>query len=84
MLRAKREAGTISEECVLVMDAMDIRSQLCYDQNSDSWKGCVNYGEDAHGAEHVEKPLATQALVVMAVGLKERWRYPVAYFLTSK
>ena len=60
---------------------MSIKNDVLWDAKTKTFVGNVNYGnivaeDGATGAEN--------ALVVMAVGLKQRWRYPINSILFGK
>jgi hypothetical protein len=63
--------------CSLMLDAMSLRKNLVWDAKSHKMIGFVDYGT---GAEEDERE-ATEALVVMAVGLNSPWKIPIGYFL---
>ena len=69
-----------NKDCVLLVDEMSIKSDVLWDAKTKTFVGNVNYGnivaEDGDTA-------AENALVVMAVGLKQPWSYPIAYFLVN-
>lgn len=61
----------------VVYDEISIRKMEEYDHETDSRTGFVTYGTD-----YGEK-LAKEALVFMVVGINEKFKLPVAYFLVS-
>lgn len=62
----------------LLIDEVSLRSGLSYHQPSDTV-----YGFEDNGRER-SKELVTSALCVMAVGVLEKWSYPLGFYLTSK
>ena len=60
---------------------MSIRKDTQWDKKQSKFVGNTNYG-DIRGED--PENIATNALVIMAVGLKSPWQMPIAYFLTSK
>ena len=65
-------------ECALILDEMSIRSDTQWDKKKSQFVGNVDYGEiKGEDAENI----ASNVLVVMAVGLKSPWQKPIAYFL---
>ena len=63
-----------------MLDAMSIRKQLVYDPHTKETVGFVNLGV---GEEDDSEELASEALVIMLVGLRGRWKAPIAYFFTK-
>ena len=77
----KDRIGTqdIEPDCVLICDSMSIRKQMLYDDRAGQYIGYVDIGD---GNEDVR--LAGEALVLLASGLKTKWRYPIGYFLVGE
>lgn len=69
------------KDCNLIFDSMSIRKKILYDSSEDKFLGYCDFG--GIQAEAHETP-ATEALVFMLVGLKGKWKCPIAYFLQSK
>ena len=68
-------------ECALILDEMSIRKDTQWDKKQSKFVGNVDYGKiKGEDSENI----ATNVLVVMAVGLKSPWQRPIAYFLTNK
>lgn len=65
--------------CCLMLDAMSIRKQLLYDGHSKTTVGFINLGV---GEEEESEQLASEALVFMLVGLRGKWKAPIAYYFT--
>ena len=68
-------------ECALIVDEMSIRTETKWDRKLSKFVGNVDYGNIK--GENQEN-MATNVLVVMAVGLKAHWKIPIAYFLTNR
>ena len=64
----------------LLTDSMSIRKQIIYDRAKGTYVGHVNTGTAV--LQDVEIA-ATEALVFLLVGLKEVWKFPIAYFLVD-
>ena len=62
---------------------MSIRSMMEWDSSSNRMMGFVDLGLNL-GNNADSDQLATEVLVVMAVGLVGHWKTPIAYFLTAK
>jgi hypothetical protein len=60
---------------------MSIRTETKWDRKLSKFVGNVDYGNIK--GENPEN-MATNVLVVMAVGLKAHWKIPIAYFLTNR
>lgn len=69
----------VEPDCVLICDSMSIRKQLIYNDHVGRYVGYVDIGDGCPGTK-----LAGEALVLLASGLKEKWRYPIGYFLVGK
>lgn len=65
-----------NRHCILCMDEMSIKSNLFYNIRSDEIIGF-------HHTSQKTYDLATEALVLMARGINENWKQPLAYFLVS-
>ena len=61
-----------------MLDAMALRRQIVYDHRAKRLFGYVNLGMDDESEEE-----AKEALVIMAVGLRAKWKAPIAYYLTG-
>jgi hypothetical protein len=79
MMQQKSQKLSDSDRmCALVFDEITLKTAVTYDKFSDSIVGYENFGEFGS----TEKP-ANHALVLMARGLKSKWKQPLAYFLVS-
>lgn len=79
MLRLKVNPQEAKDKLTwLLMDEMSIRKGLAYDKSSD-----IIYGFKDDGKKR-ENVLASSSLVVMAVGVCKKWKFPVGYFFTEK
>jgi len=67
-------------DCIIILDEMALKAQTLVERKSGRLVGNVDYGCIQGEAK---ENTANHALVVMAVGLKEKWQYPIAYFLTT-
>ncbi|KAK8759584.1 hypothetical protein V5799_002784 [Amblyomma americanum] len=69
--------------CSIVLDRMSIRNACEPDATSGRLIGFVDLGcsQDPDDADNV--PLATEALVFMAVGIAAPWKMPFGYFLNA-
>ena len=63
----------------VVIDEMHLHADTPYNQSTQTFEGQIDYG---NGKDEMGE-LATHALVVMAVGVTARFKYPIAYFLTG-
>lgn len=62
--------------CNLVMDEMAIRKHMEYDGHQ--FRGYVDHGTGNNDSDSL--PVATEALVLMAVPLNWSWKIPIGYF----
>jgi hypothetical protein len=62
----------------LMLDAMSIKKHLQYNPRTKRMSGYVDLGNGCN-----ETDPATEALVLMVVGLKGHWKAPIGYFFTS-
>lgn len=65
----------------LVYDEMAIRVREDYDQHTDTKTGFVNFGTDCVDSNN--QKYAREALVFLVTGVNEKFKTPVAYFLTA-
>ena len=63
--------------CSMMMDEIAIRKQVLWDGKK--YVGYIDHGVPVE--DFASLPEAKEALVMMIVGIKERWKIPVAYFL---
>jgi len=63
--------------CCLMFDEMSIRENLCFNQKL----GCIEGFEDL-GSQGRTSNIANRAQVFMLRGLCQKWKQPVAYYLT--
>ena len=68
-------------DIVLQLDEMSIRKDTPYDFSEHRFMGHVDYGL---GDVADNSPLATNALVCLAVGISGGWKIPVGYIFTNK
>lgn len=64
--------------CAVVVDGMSIHKDKQWDANLGRYVGAVDFGFD-----EVTSETASEAYVVMAVGLKGNWKVPLAYFMVN-
>lgn len=79
IIQERIRSQDIEADCVLISDSMSIRKQLVYDEHDGRYVGYVDIGD---GCEDTR--VAGEALVILASGLKKKWRYPIGYFLVGK
>ena len=79
IIKERIENEEIEAECVLICDSMAIRKQVIYDSRQGRHHGYVDFGD---GEE--DPRMAGEALVFLVSGLKQKWRYPIAYFLVGE
>ena len=75
------KTGHSMTDAVLVVDALAIHKGTFWDPKNQQYVGNVNYGIAV--SEACENP-ATEALVLLAVGLRGFWKHPIAYVLQDK
>jgi len=68
-------------DIVIQLDEMSIRKDTPFDASSHRFLGHVDYGLGDVGDS---APLATNALVCLAVGISGGWKIPVGYIFTNK
>jgi len=64
----------------LMLDEMSLRKQIEYDSKTSSFNGYVDIGEGV--TEEDPKP-ATEALVIMVVGINWHFKIPIGYFFIA-
>ena len=80
-LKLDVQQDTDMVDCAFMFDSMSIRKQTVWDLSASRYIGFVDYG--AASIEPV-KELTSEVLVILRVGLKKKWKYPVGYFLINK
>ena len=71
------QGDPIFENATIVVDAMSIKEYLQYDPKIKRTFGYVDHGANATATG--SNVIATDALVVMLVSMKGRWKLPLAY-----
>lgn len=69
--------------CSIMLDGMTIRKKCHLDSKSGKLIGYDDFGNRPTALEADDAPLATDALVLMAVGLAAPWKISFGYFLDS-
>ena len=64
----------------LMLDEMSVKKQIDYDTRDSSQKGYVDLGTGENDDSAKE---ATQALIIMAVGVNQHFKIPIAYFFVA-
>ena len=77
----KKDMAEDRRDVVVMFDAMHLKKAYSFDTGSQTYVGSVNYGHLHTGCED---SLATEALVVMVVGMKKHFKHPIGYFLIDK
>lgn len=65
------------DRCTLLLDGMKIKKRLDYDHHVSSYTGFVDWGD---GFSNDSEEMATEALVIMAVGIQGRWKQPIGRY----
>jgi hypothetical protein len=71
--------SSISKMCTISVDEMCIKSHLDYDSRKDKIIGLEDFGDGVKS-----NCLATSAIVIMARGVIENWKQPLAYYLVNE
>ena len=82
-MKEKVAEGNKSSKPVFVsmmLDEMSLKKQIDYNSTSSSFTGYVNIGNGL--SEEGQKP-ATDALVIMVVGINWHFKIPIAYFFIA-
>ena len=79
VFEAMKMFPNLDKDCTLMVDGMSIRKQLIWDTKSKSYLGFCDYGNDIN--LEPKKTEAKEALVMMVVGLRRRWKWPIGEFL---
>ncbi len=64
----------------IMLDEMSLKKQIEYDSKTSSFRGYVDIGSGSSADD--SKP-ATDALVIMAVGINQHFKLPLGYFFTA-
>ena len=65
-------------QCVLIFDEMSIKSNLTYNENADFIEGFEDLGSGGRS-----QFVANHVLAFMVRGLRQKWKQPLCYYLTS-
>lgn len=69
--------------CSIMLDGMSIRKKIDLDSKSGRLIGYVDFGGGQSPEDTDDAPFATDALVLMAVGVAAPWKIPIGYFLDN-
>ena len=80
VIATKVEAmSSTAKMCVISMDEMSLKSHLFYECSKDKVIGLEGLGD-----EITSNKLATSAIVLMARGIIENWKQPIAYYFVNE
>ncbi|XP_051474228.1 DNA transposase THAP9 [Apus apus] len=68
--------------CALMIQDMSLEKQQQWDPQTKCLTGYVNLGAGVLDAD--EAPLASEAIIIMAVGISSPWTAPLGYFLVNR
>lgn len=77
---ASGKEAWLYRHCAVMIDGMKIKKYIEYDASSKSQVGFINFGP---ALDSDSETLATEALVIMAVGIHGHWKVPLGYFLVN-
>ena len=69
-------------DCVLICDAMSIKSSIFYNPVTGNYEGYVDYGDGNEVPD--DNIIATEASVSMLVSFRGHWKYLIRYVLDDK
>ena len=75
-------ADPVKSECILIMDGIHLKTHVDFVPVHGD-RVVVGYADYGAGPCIETGELASEALVLMAVGVVQAWRMPLAYFLTD-
>ncbi|XP_058439422.1 DNA transposase THAP9 isoform X2 [Marmota monax] len=68
--------------CSLIIKGISLKEQLQWDPSSNSLQGFMDFGLGKLDAD--ETPLASETILLMAVGIFGHWRTPLGYFFVNR
>nr|XP_051675584.1 DNA transposase THAP9 isoform X1 [Oryctolagus cuniculus] len=68
--------------CSLIIKSVSLKQQLQWDPSSQSLQGFMDFGLGKLDAD--ETPLASETVLLMAVGIYGHWRTPLGYFFVNR
>lgn len=79
-LKEQREGahGWKYDICAVTIDAMSLKKEIKWDPHRQLPVGYVDMGSEISSSE-----VASEALVVLVMGIKSAWKRPIAYFATT-
>ncbi len=72
VFEAVKTFSDIDKDCVLIIDGMCILKRLIWDLKTNTYTGFCYYGAEVNLES--KKTEATEALVIMVVGIRKRWK----------
>ncbi|XP_027628851.1 DNA transposase THAP9 isoform X2 [Tupaia chinensis] len=82
-LQRKVENGDqLYQYCSLIIKGVSLKQQLQWDPSSNTLQGFMDFGLGTLDADEI--PLASETILLMAVGIFGHWRTPLGYFLVNR
>uniref|UniRef100_A0A8C9DQ70 THAP domain containing 9 n=1 Tax=Prolemur simus TaxID=1328070 RepID=A0A8C9DQ70_PROSS len=82
-LQRRVEGGDqLYQYCSLIVKSVSLKQQLQWDPRSHSLQGFMDFGLGKLDAD--ETPLASETVLLMAVGIFGHWRTPLGYFFVNR
>lgn len=78
--KVKGQNGPNFKMCTILMEYRPLRKDLHWDDATGKLNGYVDYGFKLNSSLGDNQAIASQALVVMAVGVAGNWKLPLGYF----
>ncbi|XP_032095670.1 DNA transposase THAP9 [Sapajus apella] len=80
--RRVQNGDQLYQYCSLIIKSIPLKQQLQWDPSSHSLQGFMDFGLGKLDAD--ETPLATETVLLMAVGVFGHWRTPLGYFFVNR
>ncbi|XP_043428290.1 DNA transposase THAP9 isoform X2 [Prionailurus bengalensis] len=80
--RRVENGDQLYQYCSLIIKGVSLKQQLQWDPSSHHLQGFMDFGLGILDAD--ETPLASETILLMAVGISGHWRTPLGYFFVNR
>ncbi|XP_040335568.1 DNA transposase THAP9 isoform X2 [Herpailurus yagouaroundi] len=80
--RRVENGDQLYQYCSLIIKGISLKQQLQWDPSSHHLQGFMDFGLGILDAD--ETPLASETILLMAVGISGHWRTPLGYFFVNR
>ena len=83
LLKKSNPKEPVERVCSIMVDFIAIKKDCQYDTSHGRWIGYVDIGDGPTPVDSDEVPLASEIVLLTAVGIGRDWKLPFGYFLSN-